>query len=87
MSKRQQYNHVRVTLTPTPPPPKTWHTSVYRLDHSVVRRHTRTVAIQLQGEWGNEKRTESISFSVLPGVTDAELVRAAVWFSPHKWIA
>ena len=87
MSKRQQYNHVRVTLTPTPPPPKTWHTSVYRLEHSVVRRHTRTVAIQLQGAWGNEKRTESISFSVLPGVTDAELVRAAVWFSPHKWIA
>jgi hypothetical protein len=87
MSKRQRYNHVRVTLTPTPPPPKTWHTSVYRLDHYVVRRRTRTVAIQLQGEWGNEKRTESISFSLLPGVTDAELVRAAAWFSPHKWIA
>ena len=87
MSKRQQCNHVRVTLSPTPPPPKTWHTSVYRLDRYVVRRHTRTVAIQIQGAWGNEKRTESISFSLLSGVTDAELVRAAVWFSPHKWIA
>ncbi len=85
MSKRQQYNHVRVTLTPTPPPPKTSTTASYQLELYTIRRNVKTVSIELHGLRDHEKRTESISFPLLPNITDAELVRAAVWFSPNKW--
>ena len=50
-----------------------------------MRRNVRTVNVQLHGIRGNEKRTESISFPLFPNVSDAELVRAAVFFSPNKW--
>jgi hypothetical protein len=85
MTKKQQYNHVRETLTPTPPPPKTWTTPTYHLERYTIRRNVKTVNVQLHGQQGNEKRTESISFLLLPNVPDAELVRAAVFFSPNKW--
>jgi hypothetical protein len=85
MGRRHQYNHVRVTLTPTPPPPKTWTTPTYHLERYTIRRNVKTVNVQLHGLRGNEKRTESMSFPLLPNVTDAELVRAAVFCSPHKW--
>jgi hypothetical protein len=85
MTKKQQYNHVRETLTPIPPPPKTWTTSTYHLERYTIRRNVKTVNVQLHGLRGNEKRTESMSFPLLPNVTDAELVRAAVFFSPNKW--
>jgi len=85
MSRRQQYNYVRVTLTPAPPPPKTWTTPTYHLERYNIRRNIKTVNVQLHGLRGSEKRTESISFPLLPNVTDAELVRAAVFCSPHKW--
>ena len=84
MSKKQQYHHVRETLTPTPPPPKTWTTPTYHLERSTIRRHVKTVNVQLHGLRGSEKRTESMSFPLLPNVTDTELVRAAVYFSPNK---
>src|SRR5437763_4622100 len=85
MSKRQKYNHVRETLKPTPPPPKTWTTPTYHLERYTIRRNVRTVNVQLHGLRGNEKRTESISFPLLPNISDAELIRAAVFFSPNKW--
>src|SRR5438034_5283933 len=85
MSRRPQYNHVRVTLTPTPPLPKTWTTPTYHLERYTIRRNIKTVNVQLHGLRGSEKRTESISFPLLPNVNDAELVRAAVFCSPHKW--
>jgi hypothetical protein len=85
MSRKPHYNHVRVTLTPTPPPPKTWTTPTYHLERFTIRRNIKTVNVQLHGLRGNEKRTESMSFPLLPNVTDADLVRAAVFCSPHKW--
>jgi Glycosyl hydrolase catalytic core len=85
MSRKQQYNHVRVTLTPTPPSPKTWTTPTYHLERFTIRRNVKTVNVQLHGLRGNENRTESISFPLLPNVTDADLVRAAVFCSSHKW--
>jgi hypothetical protein len=85
MSKRQQYNHVRVTLKPSSPLPKTWSTPTYQLERYTIRRNVKTVNVQLHGLRGSEKRTESISFPLLANVTDAELVRAAVFFSPNKW--
>ncbi|SRR6266851_2748204 len=85
MSRKPQYNHVRITLTPTPPPPKTWTTPTYHLERFTIRRNVKTVNVQLHGLRGNEKRTESISFPLLPNVTDAQLVRAAVFCSPNKW--
>ena len=85
MSKKQQYHHVRETLTPTAPPPKTWTTPTYHLERYTIRRNVKTVNVQLHGLRGSEKRTESMSFPLLPDVADAELVRAAVYFSPNKW--
>src|SRR6266487_4045721 len=85
MSKKQQYNHTRATLTPIPPPPKTWTTPTYQLERYTIRRNVRTVNVQLHGLRGTEKRTESISFPLVPTITDAELVRAAVFCSPNKW--
>ena len=85
MSRKPQYNHVRVTLTPTQPPPKTWTTPTYHLERFTIRRNVRTINVQLHGLRGNEKRTESISFPLLPTITDAQLVRAAVFCSPNKW--
>ena len=85
MSRKQQYSHTRATLTPTTPPPKTWTTPTYHLERYTIRRHVRTVDVQLHGLRGNEKRTESIGFPLVPTITDAELVRAAVFCSPNKW--
>ena len=85
MGRKPQYNQVRVTLTPAPPLPKTWTTPTYHLERYTIRRNVKTVNVQLLGLRGNEKRTESISFPLLPNVTDEELVRAAVFCSPHKW--
>lgn len=85
MSRKQQYTHTRATLTPTPPPPKTWTAPTYHLESYTIRRHVRTVNVQLHGLRGHEKRTESISFPLVPTITDAELVRAAVFCSPNKW--
>jgi hypothetical protein len=85
MSTRNPYNLVHETLTATAPPPKTGRTPVYHLDHYQLRRYTRTVTVKLVGIRGNEKRTETIAFPLLQGVPDAELVRAAVWFSPNTW--
>ncbi len=85
MSRRPQYNHVRVTLTPAPPVPKTWTTPTYQLERYNIRMNVKTVNVQLHGLRGSEKRTESISFPLLPHITDAELVRAAVFCSPNKW--
>src|SRR6266487_6846280 len=59
MSKRQQYNHVRVTLTPTRPLPKTWTTPTYHLERYTILRNVRTVNVQLHGLRGSEKRTEA----------------------------
>ena len=85
MSKPKRSNIVRETLTASAPPPKTWRTPTYQLERYTVRRYIKTIIVQLQGERGTSKRTESICFPLLPGVPDAELVRAAVWFSPNKW--
>ena len=85
MSNHKRHNIVHETITATPPPPKTWKTPSYHLDRYTIRKYKRTVHVQLVGERGNEKRTESISFPLLPDVADTDLVRAAVWFSPHKW--
>ncbi len=85
MSNRKRYTLVHELLTATAPPPKTGRTPVYRLDHYYLRRATNLVTVQLVGIRGHEKRTETITFPLLQDVTDAELVRAAVWFSPHKW--
>jgi hypothetical protein len=85
MPKRQQYNHVRVTLTATPPPPKTWTTPTYQLERYTIHRNVKTVRVELHGLRGHEKRTEAISFPLLPQITDAELVRAAIFCSPNKW--
>lgn len=87
MGKRIRYNNVHITLAVTPPPKKTWKTPGYRLERYTLHRHVRVVRVQLHGIRGNERRTESISFPLLPGVTDTDFVRAALWFSPHKWTA
>ena len=85
MSKPKRRNTVRETLALSVPPPKTWTTPTYQLERYTVRRYTRTIIVQLHGERGTDKRTESISFPLLPGVSEADLVRAAVWFSPNRW--
>ena len=85
MSKQKVSNKVQVKLAVVPPLQKTWQTPTYHLDHSTIRRHTRVVSIQLIGVRGNEKRTESISLPLVPGITDSDYIRAAVWFSPNKW--
>jgi hypothetical protein len=85
MSNRKRYTLVHELLTATPPPPKTAGTPVYHLDQYSLRRSTTLVSVQLVGIRGHEKRTETITFPLLQDVPDAELVRAAVWFSPHKW--
>src|ERR1700730_13216231 len=85
MGKHTRHNVVHETLTVTPPPQKAWKTPSYRLERYTIHRHVRVVRVQLHGERGNERRTESISFPLLPGVTDSEFIRAAVWFSPNKW--
>lgn len=85
MSKPKRRNTVRETLALSVPPLKTWTTPTYQLERYTVRRYTRTIIVQLHGERGTDKRTESISFPLLPDVSDADLVRAAVWFSPNKW--
>jgi len=85
MSRKPHYNHVRVTLTPTPPPPKPWTTPAYQLQRFTLCCNVKTVEVQLYGLRSSEKRTESISFPLLPTVTDVELVRAAVFFSLQKW--
>src|SRR5436309_9939039 len=87
MSRKPQYNHVRVTLTPIPPPPKTWTTPSYQLERYTIRRNVKTVNVQLHGIRDHEKRTESISFPLLPHLPDEDLVRAAVYFSPNQWTA
>ena len=87
MGKRTRYTNVHVTLAVTPPPTKTWKTPSYHLERYTIRRHVRVVSVQLHGIRGNERRTESISFPLLSGVTDTDFARAAVWFSPHKWTA
>lgn len=85
MSQPKHLNHIHVTLAVTPPPPKTWKTPSYHLENFTIRRHVYVVTVQLHGIRGKEKRTETISFPLLPGVSDTELVRAAVWFSPNNW--
>src|SRR5258708_6148773 len=85
MSKPKRHNIVHETLTASVPPPKTWITPTYQLERYTVRRYTKTITVQLHGERGTSRRTESISFPLLPGISDADLVRAAVWFSPNKW--
>lgn len=85
MSNRKRYTLVHELLTATAPPPKTAGTPVYRLDQYHLRRTANLVTVQLVGIRGHEKRTETITFPLLQDVTDAELVRAAVWFSLHKW--
>jgi len=85
MSKQKVYNKVQVKLAVAPPPPKTWQTPIYHLDHYTLRRHIRVVSIQLVGERGNEKRTESISLPLVSGITDSDYIRAAAWFSHNKW--
>jgi hypothetical protein len=85
MSNRKRYTLVHELLTATAPPPKTAGTPVYHLDQYHLRRAPNLVTVQLVGIRGHEKRTETITFPLLQDVTDAELVRAAVWFSPHQW--
>lgn len=85
MGKHTQHHTVHETITVTPPAQKTWKTLSYRLERYAIHRHVRVVHVQLHGERGNDRRTESISFPLLPGVTDIEFVRAAAWFSPNKW--
>jgi outer membrane biosynthesis protein TonB len=85
MSNRNRYTLVHELLTATAPPPKTARTPVYHLDQYYLRSTPNLVTVQLVGIRGKEKRTETITFPLLQGVPDAELIRAAVWFSPHKW--
>jgi hypothetical protein len=85
MSNRKRYTLIHELLMATAPPPKTASTPVYHLDQYYLRRASNLVTVQLVGIRGKEKRTETITFPLLQDVPDAELVRAAVWFSPHKW--
>jgi hypothetical protein len=85
MSNRKRHILVHELLTATAPPLKTASTPVYRLDQYHLRRATTLVTVQLVGIRGHEKRTETSTFPLLQGVPEAELVRAAVWLSPHRW--
>lgn len=85
MGKRTRHNVVHETILVTPPPQKTWKTPSYRLERFTIHRYVHVVRVQLDGGRGHERLTESISFALIPGVADSELVRAAAWLSPNKW--
>lgn len=87
MSTKKPTSHTSLKLTATPPPPKTFRTPTYMLDHYTLRRHVKVVTIQLHGIRGSEQHTESISLPLYPQISDADYIQATVYFSPNKWSA
>jgi len=58
---------------------------VYQFSRYDVYRHDDTATIYLYGEHRKQQHDERIIVKVLPGETDAELVRSAVAKSPNRW--
>ncbi len=58
---------------------------VYQFSRYDVYRHDDTATIYLYGEHRKQQHDERIIVKVLPGETDAEIVRSAVAKSPNRW--
>ncbi len=87
---QRRYDKTYEKLMHAPPPPKKPYAPTYFLYYHVIHKHEGSATIHLHGIRttpfsGQQKHIEYISLKFLPGETDAELIRCAVWMSPNKW--
>jgi hypothetical protein len=62
---------------------------IYMLKHAIVNWQESTVEVSLSSKQRGllfRRRIETITFNIVPGMTEQEAIRVATFVSPSKWI-